>query len=152
VTANSESYIKEPIGRIMGEISRLFLANLHHNLAHLDIKRSFYPLLLIEAANGKLTQQELAQKLSCNKVQVVRIVDYLSSRGYVTRIQDSNDRRKCNLSTTDKAKESLPDIKKAICETTSLALEQMPEKEVNELYFLLKTIEINLSPVKNIYK
>jgi MarR family transcriptional regulator, transcriptional regulator for hemolysin len=137
--------IREPIGRIMASISRKFLDNLHRSLAHLDIERSFYPLLLIEAGNGNLTQKELAQKLSCDKVQVVRIIDYLSSNGYVERGQDINDRRKCNLVITEKAKKILPDIKNAIQETMTLTLKDVPENKVDELYRLLNLIDKNLS-------
>ncbi len=98
------SYLREPIGRIMGKISRIFLTDLQRNLAHLDIERSYYPLMLIEAGNGNLTQKELSDKLSCNKVQAVRIIDYLSSNGYVERVQNEKDRRKINLEITVKAK------------------------------------------------
>lgn len=74
--------IKEPIGRKMDKIGKMFQSKLQNDLKHLDIDRSFYPLLLIEAGNG-ITQQELASRLLCDKVQVVRIIDYLSSNGYV---------------------------------------------------------------------
>jgi MarR family transcriptional regulator for hemolysin len=144
------NYPKEPPGRIMGNISRKFLADLHKNLAHLDIDRSYFPLLLIEAGNGNLIQKELAHKLSCNKVQVVRIIDYLASNGYVERGQKSSDRRKSNLELTEKAKKFLPDIKKAMQQTTRLALKDIPEDKVDELYGLLKKIEKNLSINKTI--
>jgi MarR family transcriptional regulator, transcriptional regulator for hemolysin len=137
--------IREPIGRIMGSIGRKFLGNLQQSLMYLDIERSFYPLLLIEAGNGNLTQKELAHKLSCDKVQVVRIIDYLSSNGYVVRGQDINDRRKCNLVITEKARKILPDIKKAIRETTAMSLKNIPENKIEELYALLKIMDQNLS-------
>ena len=140
-----EIIIKEPIGRMMGNISRMFLANLHMNLAGLDIKRSYFPLLVIEAGEGKLIQQDLAEILSCDKVQVVRIIDYLSSNGYVERGQSLNDRRKYNLKITSKAKKHLPGIKKAMKNTTELALNGLEETKIDELYTLLKTIEKNLT-------
>ena len=143
-----QSLIKEPIGRIMGNIGRLFMADLHRNLSHLDIERSYYPLLLIEAGNGNLTQQELAGKLSCDKVQVVRIIDYLASNGYVERGQNPSDHRKSSLQITTKAKKILPDIKRAIHETTELALINVPEDKIDEIYALIKTIEKNLSTIK----
>ena len=140
--------IKEPVGRIMNKLSRLYLANLHQNLTHLDIKRSYYPLLLIEAGKGELTQKELAEKLVCDKVQVVRIIDYLSSKGYVERKQCENDRRKCCLKITEKARKFIPDIKDAIEKTTKLTFNGLPEKKVDELYNLLEKIDTNLSPDK----
>ncbi len=137
--------IREPIGRIMGNISRMYLANLQKNLADLDIERSFYPLLLIEAGNGELTQNELAGRLSSNKVQVVRIVDYLSSNGYVRRVRNAGDRRKTSLEITDKARKYLPGIREAIRQTTERALKDIPGDRVDELYDLLKQMDRNLS-------
>jgi DNA-binding MarR family transcriptional regulator len=139
--------IREPVGRIMAKISRMFLTQLQRNLSHLDIGRSFYPLLLISAGNGNLTQQELAEMLSCNKVQAVRIIDYLSSNGYVNRVQNTDDRRKYNLEITAKAIAILPDIERAITDTTALAVETISQIKVDEMYVLLRIIENNL--VKN---
>ena len=140
-----DNNIREPIGRIMSNIGRMFLANLHKQLAHLDIERSYFPLLVIEAGNGNLSQQELASKLSCDKVQVVRIIDYLSTNGYVSRGQNSEDRRKCNLELTEKARRYLPDIKEALQQTTLLSFHNLSEEKINGLYSTLKTIENNLA-------
>lgn len=140
----SGNVVKEPIGRIMGNISRLFLTSLQQQLMHLDIERSYYPLLLIESGNGKLNQQELAALLSCDKVQVVRIIDYLSSNGYVERMQSSKDRRKSFIRITGKAEKLLPDIKKAMQETSATALRDLSEDNVDKLYSFLKIIERNL--------
>lgn len=139
------NHLREPIGRVMGKISRMFLTNLQRNLSHLDIGRSYYPLILIEAGAGNLTQQELSEKLLCNKVQAVRIIDYLSSNGYVERVQNLKDRRKYNLEITKKARRILPDIKQAIDSTTAMAVDSIPENKVDEIYVLLKRIELNLA-------
>jgi DNA-binding MarR family transcriptional regulator len=146
----NDSYIQEPIGRVMSKIARLFLSSLHQNLSHLDIKRAYYPLLIIEAGNGNITQQELAQKLACDKVQVVRIIDYLSSLDYVTRVQDLKDRRKYKLEVTRKAIEALPDIKRAIHQTTSKTFETISDKEITQLYSILNRLEKNLINTSNI--
>jgi len=89
-----EAPIIEPVGHIASNIHRMFLTILNIYLADVDIDRFYYPILLIEASKGNLTQQELAGKLGCDKVQVVRIIDYLSEKGYVTRVKNTRDRRK----------------------------------------------------------
>jgi len=144
MSADKESVIDEPTGRIMSKISKMFLANLQQHLSHLDIERSFYPLLLIEAGKGKLTQQELANKLSCDKVQVVRIIDYLSLNGYVERIQNPKDRREYELSITDKANKVIPDIKTVLQKVSGIALQGLSQEQVGELYSMLRLIEKNL--------
>ena len=98
----SNVIMNEPVERIMGKISKMSQDNLRSILSHLDIDRSFYPLLLIESGKG-ITQQELSRELSCDKVQVVRIIDYLSSNGYVERIPNKTDKRKYELVITEKA-------------------------------------------------
>ena len=135
--------MKEPIGRKMDKIGKMFQAKLQNDLNHLDIDRSFYPLLLIEAGNG-ITQQELSDKLLCDKVQVVRIIDYLSSNGYVERIPNKTDKRKYELVITEKAVKVIPEIKKALHEVSLVSLKGLSEHQKNELYSMLVTIESNL--------
>lgn len=135
--------MKEPVGRKMDKIGKMFQAKLQGNLKHLDIERSFYPLILIEKGNG-ITQQELASQLLCDKVQVVRIIDYLSSNGYVERIQNQTDKRKYELGITAKARLVLPGIKKAMNDTTLVALNGLSVKQIDQLYSMLSVIELNL--------
>ncbi len=140
---SKENYLKEPIGRRLDKIGKLFLGNLQKNLTHLDIERSFYPLILIETGDG-LTQQDLARKLGCDKVQVVRIIDYLSSNGYVKRVQNKTDKRKYELVITEKASLIMPEVHQSFTQTTSLALEGLSENQIEEFYSILTTIENNL--------
>ncbi len=140
--------MQEPIGRKMDKVGRMFQAELQAELQHLDIERSFYPLMLIEAGNG-ITQQELADKLLCDKVQVVRIIDYLSYNGYVKRVQNQTDKRKYELTITEKARLVLPDIKKAISNTSSIAMKGLSENQVSQLYSMVSLIESNLISHKN---
>ena len=139
----SKENMKEPVERIMGKISKISQDIVQGNLSHLDIDRSFYPLLLIEAGNG-ITQQELARELSCDKVQVVRIIDYLSSNGYVERTPNKTDKRKYELSVTDKARKVIPNIKKAFDELSAVTLKGLTLKQKNELYDMLTIIVSNL--------
>jgi len=139
----SKANMNEPVERIMGKISKISQDIVQGNLSHLDIDRSFYPLLLIDAGHG-ITQQELARELSCDKVQVVRIIDYLSSNGYVDRITNKTDKRKYELSVTDKARKVIPDIKKAFDELSAITLKGLTIKQKNELYAMLTIIVSNL--------
>ena len=135
--------LKEPVGRIIAKIGKLYQANLSAELSHLDIDRSFYPLLLIESRNG-MTQQELARELSCDKVQVVRIIDYLSNHNYVQRIQKQTDKRKYELTITEKSGLLIPEIRKVIDNMSAVAFKGLSEKQIDELYRILSILEINL--------
>ena len=143
ITNVSKAHMKEPVERIMGKISKISQDIVQGKLSHLDIDRSFYPLLLIDAGNG-ITQQELAHELSCDKVQVVRIIDYLSLNGYVDRIPNKTDHRKYELSVTEKARKLIPDIKIAFDELSAITLKGLTIKQKNELYTLLTIVASNL--------
>ncbi|MDR3653966.1 MAG: MarR family transcriptional regulator [Paludibacter sp.] len=142
---NNPSYklTREPIGRKMSKIAKMYQTKLQDNLVHLDIDRSFYPLLLIATGNG-ITQQQLADKLFCDKVQVVRIIDYLSSNGYVERIQSTCDKRKYELAVTEKANLVLGDIDNALASASNVAFNSLSESQIEELYGMLTIIEMNL--------
>ena len=137
-------FLREPIGRITGRISRMFFGTLQKRLSHLEIERSFYPLLLIEAGEGKLTQKDLANELPSDKVQIVRIVDYLSMNGYVERVQNPKDRREYFLKVTEKGHEAIPDIKSTVLELSGIAFKGLSQEQVDELYSMLSLIEKNL--------
>jgi MarR family transcriptional regulator, transcriptional regulator for hemolysin len=142
-----EENLREPAGRVMGKISRMFLLELQKQLAHLDIERSFYPLLLIYKGKGRLNQQQLANSLHCDKVQVVRIIDYLSEKGYVERLQNPYDRRKYGLSATPKALSAVNEIKAAIASVSDAALKGLSPQQIDQLYDMLFVIEKNLNEI-----
>ncbi len=142
----AEYKMREPIGRIMSKISKSLQYNLQTNLNHLDIDRSFYPLWLIYSQPG-MTQQQLANELGCNKVQVVRIIDYLSDHGYVDRIQHADDRRKYELIITDKTELHINEIKAALEHTSQAGLRGLTAAQTNALYNLLYLIQNNLNNI-----
>jgi DNA-binding MarR family transcriptional regulator len=118
---------------------------LKFKLKHLDIKRNFYALILIGEGKGMLTQQDLSDLLKSDKVSIVRIIDYLSERGYVQRVKDLSDRRKYKLTLTKKADKELPLIKKEIEKIIKKALKGIPANKIEELYETLNVINSNLN-------
>lgn len=135
--------LRQPIGRVMSKLGKLSLEKAQAQLYHLDINRSFYPLILIDLQQG-MTQQELADMLVVDKVQVVRIVDYLSQHGYVQRVMNPNDRRKYQLTVTEKAIKAMPQIKQALNEVTNNIFEGFSSDEIDTIYDMLGRMENNL--------
>ncbi|HET6558532.1 MAG TPA: MarR family transcriptional regulator [Prolixibacteraceae bacterium] len=139
-----------PLGKVFTLTGKSFLSLLNEKLSHLDIDRDYYALILIEKGNGFLTQNELAGKLETDKVSVVRIVNYLTGKGYVERIENVVDKRKYCLTLTDKAKKVLPGIKKSMHESTETAFGGLTGTQREEFMALLGQIKSNLSKAKNI--
>ena len=144
----SELKFEQPLGRILSRLGKEFLITMHSKLKGLDIKRSFYPLILIENGKGNITQQELADQVNMDKVSIVRIVDYLSGIGYVKRMINPNDRRKYSLVLTDKATNEMSRIKKSLKETKDFALKGLRVIQIKEFYSTLEVIKRNFSDSK----
>lgn len=137
-----------PLGKVFTLTGKSFLHLLNEKLSHLDIDRDYYALILIEKGEGLLTQNELAAKLETDKVSVVRIVDYLTSKGYVKRMASAADKRKYCLTLTDKAIEVLPGIKQSMQESTETAFNGLTQSQKDEFMSLLGQIKSNLSKAK----
>ena len=139
---------EQPLGRIFSGIGKEYLHLLRAKLQHLDIDRNYYALVLIENHNGRITQQELAVILDTDKVSIVRIIDYLSGKGYVQRVRKTEDRRKHSLVLTPKAKLALPEIKQSFTEINEIIVKGLNSSQVSELVETIKKIKSNLN--KNI--
>jgi DNA-binding MarR family transcriptional regulator len=138
-----------PLGKVFSLTGKCFLQLLNEKLSYLDIERDYYALILIEMGEGKLTQNELAYKLETDKVSVVRIVDYLTANGYVTREESVEDKRKYLLTLTDKAIQALPGIRQSMQESTQAAFRGLTEDQQKEFMSMLRQIRNNLCKAKN---
>ncbi len=92
-----------------------------HRLQKYDLDRGFYAMLMIADAEGKLSQQQLAQTMKIEKVTMLRIIDLLSAKGYVERFDDPGDRRKHLIRLLPKGRPVVKDIRKAYQELNDLA-------------------------------
>ena len=137
--------IDQPLGRMLSFLGKGYLHLLRVKLNHLDIDRNYYALVLIESRDGIITQQELAIVLDTDKVSIVRVVDYLSEKGYIQRVRKTDDRRKHSLILTEKAKMALPEIKNAFIETNKIALHGLKHSQIKELTETITKIKSNIT-------
>ena len=137
--------IEQPLGRILSHIGRNFLHLLNAKLDHLDIERNYYALILIQTTKSGMTQQELAELMDTDKVSVVRIIDYLSNKGYVKRVKNVSDRRKYCLVLTAKAEKEMTVIKKMLAEATEIAFKGLKKSQITEFYNIVGKIRSNLN-------
>lgn len=140
-----QSRIDQPLGRMFSFLGKSYLHLLRNKLQHLDIDRNFFALILIESSEGEINQQQLALLLDTDKVSIVRIVDYLSEKGFVKRVRTSDDRRKHNLVLTEKAKVALPEIKKCISELNQLVFSGLSESQQTDLLASLANIKNSIT-------
>jgi DNA-binding MarR family transcriptional regulator len=146
---SSNPVIIQPIGRILSRTGRSYLHLLNRVLKALDLKRNYYALIIIESGNGLITQNELANELETDKVSVVRIIDYLASKGYVKRMRSKTDKRKYCLLLTEKAQAALPGIRSAMKEINSSAFSGLTAKQQSDFLVTLSFIRENLNKASN---
>jgi MarR family transcriptional regulator, transcriptional regulator for hemolysin len=145
MTLSLQSQVEQPLGRMFSFLGKGYLHLLRSRLKHLDIDRNYFALVLIGNHEGEVTQQELALLLDTDKVSIVRVVDYLSEKGYVQRLKKKDDRRKHSLVLTDKAKLALPEIKKSFSEINEIVLNGLQSSETSELAASIEKIKNNIT-------
>jgi MarR family transcriptional regulator, transcriptional regulator for hemolysin len=145
MTPTLQSQVEQPLGRMFSFLGKGYLHLLRTRLKHLDIDRNYFALVLIGSHEGEVTQQELAMLLDTDKVSIVRVVDYLSEKGYVRRVKKKDDRRKHSLVLTDKAKLALPEIKKSFSEINEIVLNGLQSSETLELAETIVKIKNNIT-------
>ncbi len=146
----SHNKAEQPLGRILSHMGKSFLQILNAKLDYLDIERNYYALILIGNSKSGITQQELAELLDTDKVSVVRIIDYLSDKGYVKRVRNVSDRRKYCLVLTNKAEKEMTVIKNTLAEVTGIALKGLKKCQVTEFYNTIGIIRNNLNKHNNV--
>jgi DNA-binding MarR family transcriptional regulator len=144
MTYYNQIHLNQPLGRKLSLIAKDFLCLLNTKLSHIDLDRNYYALILIGKANGEMTQQELATKLESDKVSIVRIIDYLTEQGYVTRINHKEDRRKYCLTLTTKAEIELIEIENALIDVHKQSYKGLTETEICSFNKTLSIIQKNL--------
>jgi MarR family transcriptional regulator for hemolysin len=136
---------EQPLGRILSVLGKGYLNLLRIKLKHLDIDRYYYALVLIGRQDGNITQQELALLLDSDKVSIVRIVNYLSEKGYVKRMLKTDDRRKHRLVLTEKGKLAIPEIKKSFAALNAVVLSGLEKPQISELTQSITHIKKNIT-------
>ena len=135
---------EQPLGRMLTILGKGYLNLLRLKLQHLDIDRYYYALVVIARHDGIITQQELALLLDSDKVSIVRIVDYLSEKGYVQRKRKTDDRRKHSLNLTEKGWLAIPEIEKSFTEINDTVLEGFEKLQIQELTQSINKLHHNI--------
>ncbi len=134
----------KPIGRLLGALTKQYFGALSKSMEHFGVDRHFYPLVVIDKTEEKCTQQYLSCVLEVDKVSMVRMMDYLTERGMITREVNKDDRREHLIKLTSKAKKIMPEIYKGINKMNSLALKGLSKNEQELFYMIMQIIAKNI--------
>jgi DNA-binding MarR family transcriptional regulator len=99
------------------------LVALEAELTDLDISARHFLLLALVEQDPAVSQQDLAGKIGLDPTSVVKLVDQLEDRGFVTRARFADDRRQHRLALTAAGKQMLKE---------AVARQRKAEREVTK--------------------
>src|ERR1035437_9051012 len=125
-------------------LTRMYYGALTKKLEQLDIDRHFSVLILLDQSTKPCSQKDISELLMKDKASMVRIIDYLSDKHYITRVTNPEDRRHQIITLTEKAKRLLPKIYSGVKQLNDIALKGLKRNEKKYFYSCIDTIFHNL--------
>ncbi|MDZ4846882.1 MAG: MarR family transcriptional regulator [Chitinophagales bacterium] len=133
-----------PLGKNFSLLTKYYIGIVSKKLYDLEIERYYYALIVIQESENSICQKELAEGIGADNVTMVRIVDYLSDKGFIKRIQSKEDRRYYHLVLTEKAQKTLPKIKAAFDAANAICFSGFKKNEKEEFQRMLLKMQDNL--------
>lgn len=111
--------------------------------AKLDITIDQWLVLNCLSKNENISQNKLAELIFKDVASVTRIIDLLVKKEYVIRSFHSSDRRRFNLTITDKGDTIIREASRIVNENRSAALENISVEEVKQADLILQKLIAN---------
>ena len=101
----------------------------------LDVEPSWHLVFKLLKEKEILTMVDIAEELGYTHPSTVAMLKKMKSKGYITSEQDQNDKRKYNISLTQKSFDLLPELE-IIWESCERAIYEMLKKDLSILKHL----------------
>lgn len=111
--------------------------------AKLDITIDQWLVLNCLSKNENISQNKLAELIFKDVASVTRIIDLLVKKEYLIRSFHSSDRRRFNLTITDKGGAIIRETSRIVNENRSTALENISAEEVKQADLILQKLIAN---------
>ena len=136
--------LNRSFGFLMHDVSRLLRASFDRHARTIGLTRAQWRVLAHLSRNEGIKQAGLADILEIKPITLARIVDRLSSDGWVERRADPKDKRAKRLFLTAKARPMLAELRLVALEVRKEALFGLGEKEQDGLIEQLRKVKNNL--------
>lgn len=90
----------DPLGLLLRQAHRRAAAALSDALAPMGLTGAHFGVLIMLSRHGVATQKQLIAALGSDQTAMVRTIDHLDQRGFLTRTRSHTDRRMYDLSLT----------------------------------------------------
>ncbi|OCX51962.1 hypothetical protein BEL04_18360 [Mucilaginibacter sp. PPCGB 2223] len=133
------------LSRTLRRLSKLYNKRILQELPDIDSEYSTELLLHISLNNHPTAQKHLAEYLHIDKSRVAILIDSLNQANYIYTERNPADRREHFVYLTDKGKQLLPAIHRAIDKVNASIKYQLSEQSLDNFYDTLLQLETNLS-------
>ncbi len=100
-------------------------------------------VLIILDKQNSLSQKEIAAQIFKDTASITRMIELMVNKEYLTREIDKEDRRRFELTLTQKGKDTLQLLNPIIEQNRKTALYGLTDLEINQLYNTLQKIISN---------
>ena len=127
--------------KMLNNISRSQAVYRSNKISVSSLQSGHYAFILSICREPARSQEDLAKELCVNKSTVARNLNYLEEKGFVFREPLKNDKRQFSVFPTEKAKNILPEIKKASADWMTLLSENISEEDLSVFTSVLIQME-----------
>lgn len=133
------------IGYNIGKASHMMINAFHRSLQQLGLDITLHQLGMLHfvRCHGESNQQELAEVMNKDKSAILRSVDILERKGYVTRAADTHDRRKNIITVTPKAVEIIETVKPHFLTHVQEMTKDISDSEIQLCIHVMRKIQEN---------
>lgn len=132
--------VNNSLSRRVGHITKCTQQHMDIVLKPLELSSGSYPFIMTLYDEEGINLEKLSRRIHVDKAMSTRTVQKLILLGYIKKLPDSKDQRACKLYLTDKAKEAVPVVRKALNDWIDQITVDIPKDKLEELYGMLDTI------------
>ena len=123
---------------------RIFVKALAEELGPHRVTTGQWSALRVLWQEDGLSQVELAQRMMVEKASLTAVLKAMASEGLITRVRNTDDRRKVNIYLTASGRRLKSKIMPLIGRINKRATRRLSSAEVQQLHRLLARVMINL--------
>ena len=122
---------------LLTRVGKTARGRLGERLARLELRLWHMAVLAALTDFGPHSQRELSSRLSIDPSDMVKLLDELSARGWVERARDGADRRRIQVTITERGRSALADLSREAEAVQHEVLAPLDEQERAQLHGLL---------------
>jgi MarR family transcriptional regulator for hemolysin len=111
--------------------------------AGLDMTVDQWLIMKVLYENNALKQNEIAEKVFKDAASVTRIIDLMIKKGYLSRQEHADDRRRTHLILTKNGKSTITKAQLVIDKNRATAINGISKRKINEMHEVLSIIKSN---------